>query len=72
MTNLSLPPQTCLPQSAIPADDDPQETLEWLDSLDFVFRARGRERRLPVRAARRAWLFRTRLPYSPYRNTISV
>ena len=26
------------------ADDDPQETQEWLDSLDYVLQAKGTDR----------------------------
>jgi pyruvate dehydrogenase E1 component len=77
MTNLSLPPQTCLPQSAIPADDDPQETREWLEALEAVVAHCGQERglfllRKLLDVASLLGLTTTVPCNTPYANTISV
>jgi pyruvate dehydrogenase E1 component len=60
-----------------PADDDPLETAEWLDSLDAVYRNVGGDRAAFLLAAlsRRAGqlgIVSNVLPFSPYRNTIPL
>jgi pyruvate dehydrogenase E1 component len=60
-----------------PRDADPQETQEWIEALDSVLRAAGRERAgfllsaLDERA-RTLDIVSEALPYSPYRNTIPL
>jgi pyruvate dehydrogenase E1 component len=64
-------------RSASPGDPDPEETLEWLESMDSVLRAHGAERahyllERMIDYARRSGAY---LPYSPntaYLNTIPV
>ncbi len=61
---------------ALPPDNDPQETREWLDALDAVFQNEGIERAhyLVGRLIRRAQRRGANLPYSAntgYVNTIS-
>ncbi|MFM0618193.1 alpha-ketoglutarate dehydrogenase [Paraburkholderia nemoris] len=77
MTNLALPPQTCLPRTAIPVDDDPQETSEWLEALEAVVAHCGQERglfllRQLLEAAPLLGLTTAVPSNTPYANTISV
>ena len=58
-----------------PLDRDPEETREWLDSLDAVFRYAGGERAAFLLAALNAragelGVLSDDLPFSAYRNTI--
>ena len=59
----------------IPADPDPQETREWVESLDSVFRFEGSERTAFLLAALNTraselGVLSDELPFSAYRNTI--
>ena len=58
-------------------DDNPQETAEWLESLDFVCRSQGRERAQFLLEKLRERAFRIGVPFAssattPYINTIPV
>lgn len=58
-------------------DVDPQETADWLSSLESVLRHGGRDRARFIletleRKAMEIGLVAEALPYSPYRNTISL
>ena len=58
-------------------DDDPQETAEWLESLDFVCHTQGRERAQFLLEKLRERAFRIGVPFAssattPYINTIPV
>ena len=58
-------------------DDDPRETAEWLESLDFVCRSQGRERAQFLLEKLRERAFRIGVPFAssattPYINTIPV
>jgi hypothetical protein len=58
-------------------DSDPNETAEWLDALESVFRVAGGERAefiLPAldRKARDLGVVANVLPFGPYRNTIPL
>ncbi|MBL8587118.1 MAG: alpha-ketoglutarate dehydrogenase [Methylobacteriaceae bacterium] len=60
-----------------PRDADPQETAEWLEALEGVVRAAGRERAgflisALERRARELSIYSEALPFSPYRNTIPL
>ncbi|HLW91473.1 MAG TPA: alpha-ketoglutarate dehydrogenase [Roseiarcus sp.] len=60
-----------------PADDDPLETAEWLDSLDAVCRNVGSDRAAFLltalsRKAGQLGIVSNALPFSPYRNTIPL
>ena len=63
--------------SGVPHDSDPDETQDWLTSLESVFRNCGRDRarflleRLGAKAQDLA-VTADVLPYSPYRNSISL
>ncbi|MGE0337972.1 MAG: alpha-ketoglutarate dehydrogenase [Gammaproteobacteria bacterium] len=65
------------PAHALPVDVDPQETQEWLDSLDAVIRDAGSERaqfllhQLEERL-RETGVHAPTLPFSAYRNTIPL
>ena len=59
----------------IPVDPDPQETREWVESLDSVFRFEGSERTAFLLAALNTraselGVLSDELPFSAYRNTI--
>ncbi len=59
----------------IPIDPDPQETREWVESLDSVFRFEGSERTAFLLAALNTraselGVLSDELPFSAYRNTI--
>ena len=42
MTNLALPPQIFFLEASIPANDDPQETLEWIELPEGIARSEAR------------------------------
>jgi pyruvate dehydrogenase E1 component len=59
------------------ADSDPAETADWLDSLEAVLRRGGPSRAEFIlssleQKARELGVFSDALPFSPYRNTISL
>ncbi len=58
-------------------DSNPTETMEWLDSIESVFRHSGADRAEFIlsaleRKAKQIGVFSDVLPYSPYRNTIPL
>ncbi len=58
-------------------DNDPQETAEWLESLDYICRSQGRERAQFLLEKLRERAFRIGVPFAssattPYINTIPV
>lgn len=69
--------ERAIPQGHDPADEDPLETADWLDSLESLVRYSGRDRAELILAAldtkaKLLGIATDTLPFSPYRNTIPV
>jgi pyruvate dehydrogenase E1 component len=72
-----LNPSSTFDDLARPDDSDPNETAEWLDALESVFRVAGGERAEFIlsaldRKARDLGVVANALPFGPYRNTIPL